>query len=393
MKERLINNLGLKILAIFLAFFVWLIVVNVSNPVVTRTQEVPVEMIGQEILAKSNLTYEVLGKNSVTVSYEVRTRDAYRVGAGDFYVYADLAELYDVTGSIPLKVDIANQEVKSMIEGTPTAKPGVIRVKTEKVQKKRFDLQVRTNGTPEEGYALGTISLVPDYVYVTGAVSVIGQINSVGVEINNLEGINSELVGTASPVYYDANGNTLDLAKDTKLNISEITYQIPILKVKNLNLSFQVAGTVAEGYRFIGAESDIESISVQGMKSVLAPLTALTIADEQLNLNGAMQDVVVKVDLNKYLPENVTVAGDTATVATVTLKVEQLETRSFLIKAEDITLTGTSQGHRYEFDTEKVEVKIQGLREDLDSLKTEDLKPTIDVSNMQEGIYQGILTM
>ncbi|MEG2700190.1 MAG: hypothetical protein RR995_03240, partial [Hungatella sp.] len=134
MKERLINNLGLKILAIFLAFFVWLIVVNVSNPVVTRTQEVPVEMIGQEILAKSNLTYEVLGKNSVTVSYEVRTRDAYRVGAGDFYVYADLAELYDVTGSIPLKVDIANQEVKSMIEGTPTAKPGVIRVKTEKVQ-------------------------------------------------------------------------------------------------------------------------------------------------------------------------------------------------------------------------------------------------------------------
>ena len=40
MKERLINNLGLKILSIFLAFVIWYVVVNVSNPEVNRSKEV-----------------------------------------------------------------------------------------------------------------------------------------------------------------------------------------------------------------------------------------------------------------------------------------------------------------------------------------------------------------
>ncbi|MBS4986419.1 MAG: hypothetical protein KH024_19730, partial [Hungatella hathewayi] len=101
MKERLTNNLGLKVLAIFLAFFLWLIVSNVSNPVKQDSKEVVVDIINKEVLAESNLTYEVVGKSSVTVYYDVHTLDAYKISSSDFYAYADLSELYDVTGSIP----------------------------------------------------------------------------------------------------------------------------------------------------------------------------------------------------------------------------------------------------------------------------------------------------
>ena len=38
MKEKLTNNLGLKIISVFLAFFVWLAVVNISNPEVSDYQ-------------------------------------------------------------------------------------------------------------------------------------------------------------------------------------------------------------------------------------------------------------------------------------------------------------------------------------------------------------------
>ena len=50
MKEKLINNLGLKILSCFLAFFMWLIVVNVSNPEVTGSKEVPLEIVNEQVL-------------------------------------------------------------------------------------------------------------------------------------------------------------------------------------------------------------------------------------------------------------------------------------------------------------------------------------------------------
>ena len=151
MKERLTNNLGLKILSVVIAVFMWLIMVNVSNPLVSDSQEVTVDMINAEVLEKSNLTYEIIGKKTVTISYEVRIRDRYKISASDFYVYADLAEMYDVTGSVPVKIEVNDRNVKAMIEGTPVAKPGVVRVETEPLQKKRFYLTVNTIGQEEEG--------------------------------------------------------------------------------------------------------------------------------------------------------------------------------------------------------------------------------------------------
>ena len=64
-------------------------------------------------MEKNNLTYEVNGKSSVTVYYDVHTLDAYKISSSDFYAYVDLSELYDVTGSIPVKIDVVNN--KSLI--------------------------------------------------------------------------------------------------------------------------------------------------------------------------------------------------------------------------------------------------------------------------------------
>lgn len=391
MKERLTNNLGLKILAVFLAFFLWLIVSNVSNPIKQDSRDVTVDIINGDILKNNNLTYEVIGKSTVTVNYEVHTLDAYKISAGDFRAYADMSELYDVTGAIPVRIDIVNN--KKLINGTPAAKPGVIQIKTEEIQRKPFELQVRTLGTPADGYALGGITVSPEAIYATGAVSAIGKINSIGVEINT-DGVNSDYAGVATPVFYDANGNRLeDLNKDVTLNTTEIKYQVSVLKVKNLGLDFQVRGNVADGYRFTGVESDIKSVSVEGMKSVLASLSTLTIPGEYLNLDGAAKDVVVVVDLSELLPEHVTIAGEDNSIATVTLKVEALEIRGFKINMDDVKLIGASDDFEYTFNTRAVQVDIEGLSEDLDAINLDDLMPSVDVSNLTPGGHKGVMKL
>ena len=40
----------------------------------TDTVEVPVEIVNSDVLTKNNLTYEVVGKSTTTVQYEVRRR-------------------------------------------------------------------------------------------------------------------------------------------------------------------------------------------------------------------------------------------------------------------------------------------------------------------------------
>ena len=57
-------------------------------------------------------------KNTVTVSYKVRTLDSGSVSASDFRAYIDLADMYEPTGAVPIKIDVKNSHVDSV-----TAKP------------------------------------------------------------------------------------------------------------------------------------------------------------------------------------------------------------------------------------------------------------------------------
>lgn len=385
MKEKLTNNLGLKLLSLCLAIVAWFMVVNVVNPLVVDSEEVLVEMVNEDILNKANLTYEMVGKKTVTVTYEVRTRDRYKVSASDFYAYADLANLYDVTGSIPVSVEVVNRDVRSLIEGAVTVKPGVVRIQTEELQKKRFEVVPHVSGKPESGYAVGNVLVRPEAVHVTGPVSAVGQISSVGVEID-VAGIDADTSGSSRVILYDANGNELEsLKNDVALNRSEVDYQISILKVKELTLDFQIMGEVADGYRFTGVESDVRTVSVEGMRSVLASLSTLTVPGEILNIQGATSDVTVEVDLNELLPDNISMAAASATTAMITLRVEPLEERSIQLNTRDLVLLGSSEDYEYRFEGDKVAVWIRGLPEDLDRLDVGSLTGLVDVSMLSPG--------
>ena len=104
MKERLIRNLGLKILSIFLAFIIWLIVVNVSNPLVSGRREVTLEIENDQVLTAARRAYDIMGKSTVTVTYDVHARDNYKVQPSDFRAYIDLSKPSVVTDAIPEKI-------------------------------------------------------------------------------------------------------------------------------------------------------------------------------------------------------------------------------------------------------------------------------------------------
>ncbi len=386
MKERLANNFSLKLLSLFLAFFLWLLVVNVSNPRIEGTREVELEILNENILEDAGLTYEIVGKNTVTVTYNVRTLDGYKIDASDFRAYIDLADLYDVTGAVPVNLEVVNNN--TLIQ-SPEVKPGVIHVETEELQKKRFDLKAETTGEPEEGYALGDLTLEPEYLYISGPVSQVGQISEVGVEIA-VDGANANLNGTAEPVFYDANGNKLDMGDKVSYDVPEIGYEVEVLKVKSLPLDFQVTGTVADGYRYAGLSSDVQSVPVAGLKSSLSNLTTITIDDPQLTIQGTTKSKTVKIDLTQYIPEDVTIVGG-KTEAVVTLDVEELDTRVLTLDLNDISKSGAQSHYHYSYSTESVEVTVQGLSEDLDAMAEVDLNASIDLTGLGVGTTAGKL--
>lgn len=133
MKEKLTNNLVLKLVSIVVAFIVWLVVIDISNPEVSGLKTVPLQIEGESIISGAGKTYTVNGGTTVAISYVVRSKDQNKISADDFRAYIDLANLYDVTGAVPVYVEIVNNA--SLFIGTPVARPGVMTVSTEDIQR------------------------------------------------------------------------------------------------------------------------------------------------------------------------------------------------------------------------------------------------------------------
>lgn len=395
MKEKLLNNLGLKVVSLVLAFVIWMAIVNISNPVVSgQPFTIPVDVRNGEILKNANLTYEIVGKDAVTVSYQVNTRNSSLFRESDFSAYIDLKDYNDVTGAVPVIVEVNKNKESLIRNGEVTAKPMVLHVKTEAMQNKKFDLKVKYDGEVEDGYASGITTLSSDYVVARGPESVIGKIASIGVVINR-EGANADLEGDVIPKCYDANDKELtvaDLGEELTITPDSIRYYMAILKAKELSLNFEVKGTVAPGYRFTGVESDLKSVPVVATKSVLASINALSVADDRLTIEGATADKVVRLDLNNYLPPSTAIVPNAQSEVTVTLKVEPLTTKSYTLNLADSAKSGANPDYEYTFSRDSVDVNIRGLKEDLDTLGIKDLNAVLDMTGLEPGTYPGKLT-
>lgn len=381
------NNLVLKISSLAVAFLVWIIVVNVSNPIVTRNISVPLNVVNANIITDAGKTYSLMGANSVTVSYEVRSRDQSRISASDFNASIDLGDMYDITGAVPIAVEVVNN--KDLIIGAVASKPSIVRVSIEDLQRKEFTLTTKITGTPSDGFSVGEVKLDKTNVVVTGPVSVIGQISQIGVEID-VSGLDSDESGRAELKYFDANGNAFVISDNrVSKSFDNVGYSLVMLNGRTLALNFDVGGTVAEGYKFTGAESTTKSIQVRGQPDVLEGLDSITVPASALSVEGATGDVTVTVDIKNFLPANVTAVGDTK--VNVTLKVEALDKKSLTLTVNDLNIVGAKPGVATNIVPEKITVVVSGLSANLESVTNADLKATLDVSEMNSGSNTGSL--
>ena len=242
-----------------------------------------------------------------------------------------------------------------------------------------------TTGMLEDGYQTGKVTLSPETLTVEGPESLIGQISSVGIRFN-IDGAVADVSGTATPEYFDANGNVLsDLGDSVKTVGGDVSYTMQILKVKEVPLDFDVSGEVADGYRYTGPKTDIKSVSVAGLKTDLASVSTITIQGPSLNVQGATKDVECEIDLDDYLPSGLTIVGLDSTTINVTLQVEKLTEKTFTVKPENVTLNGKNSSYSYTVEDTKMEVKVQGLEEDLSSLSASKMNIRVDVSGMGLG--------
>ena len=390
MKEKILKNWGLKLMAVLLAFLVWFLVANIEDYTVTKTiTGIPVEILNENAITDQDMVYDIVQGKTVDIKVEGRRSVVEKLTAEDFTATADLSEL-SITNSVQIAVDATNSAVRKEI--AISIVDSMMKVAIEERGEKKLPISVVTSGQTQEGYAVVSTAATPNMVTISGAASLVKDVKTVQVAID-VEGLNTSIATRGDLVLLDADGEEVDPGK-LSLSLTSVTVNVSIQKTKEVPIKVTPVGTVAEGYSIAG---DIEyqptTVLIAGDTADLRNVDEINIGD--IDVTDKNADYEVTVDIEDYLPTGIVVADQTQDIA-IKINIEKLVEKKFTIKSSDIRFINKADGLNYKVaeDGAAFELTVIGLKRDLDVLTISQIMPEIDVAEMtNEGTYTAQLAL
>lgn len=372
-KYKLTTNLGLKVIAFIFAVFLWFIVVNFDNPVGSSTfRDIPVQILNDDIITSAGEVYQVEGDRTVTVVVYATREVRQKLTSDNIVATADIKQIDSTGRLVPIEVTINGFSGESV---TAEAIPRNLTIQREKSGKKVMSLTVDTEGVKlADGYILGDASVEPDQVTITGAESVLEQVDRAVAQVDEVEGVSQDSVLPASLVLYDANGNELNQTQmSNNLGEEGLSVSVEVMKVKGIPVVFDVEGSPAEGYKYTGCVSTPESVQVCGKSEDIDKISEIDVPASVVDISGASEPIEMSVDITPYLPEGVELVDENSGNVKVTVKIEQEGTLSVDFMVSSIRINNLAENLQvsYEPDAE-ITFRFTG---------DEDLLDTLDISN------------
>lgn len=382
MKEKLLNNLSLKILSAVCAIIIWIIIVNVYDPSTSVTVSgVEVQLVNTESLTEKEYAYEVVDGSKISVYISGPRSIVTDIKAKDIVATADLSNVTVFSDYVDIDVKVVKDGVSaSSIEIAP--KTTAIRLKIENRVTKTFNIDTELVGTPADGYVIGGQQISPSSVKVTGTSSVVDSISSVKASYD-VSGATMNISDVAPIKLYDSQGTEI---VDDRIELSKtaVDIKVNVLMTKTVPVTYKTKGTPADGYRVSGIDQAVTEAVIAGTEDTLRDVNSIDVPDSAIDVSGLNADKIFHVRLSSYLPGNVTVMSEG--VVNVTVIIYPVSEREISVPVTGIVLSNLPQGYNISFgDVTAVNITVTGEQSVLSALTVTGIIPTIDLSGIKEG--------
>ena len=383
--HKITNNLYLKIISVLFAIIVWLIVVNVGDPVTTKTyNDVPVTVLHEEFLTEENQIYQVL-ENTDTVNITVRARRSVlkEIKEEDFSVTADMRELIYMES---VRIDVTCEKYEDRIEAISQSHDTLL-VSIEEMESKEFTVELETIGTPQEGYTVGKTSFQPAKITVSGPKSIVSRVERLAARVD-VEGTTAQVVEeTVIPVLYNANGEVIT---DSHLTLSSQSCRVtvPIWPTKSVAVVISPSGEVAAGYSYDKVTCYPTAITITGEQELLDKVTEIAVPEGVVDITDASKNLELNLDIEQYLPQGIYLVDKSDATIRVTVGVSSQVTRSYQMAVNQIGLLNAPEDYRVSFDVTQVSVVLRGTASELEQMSEADIKCTINLDGLGIGTHR-----
>lgn len=277
--------------------------------------------------------------------------------------------------------------------------PKTVPVYIEEVESKDFVITVNTTGKPGTGYEIGECTPSLEKVRIQGPKSKIAIIKSVLATVN-VTGVSSDTKKTAQLSIVDQNGKPFTEDEMEYLNIFEVGPErtvdvtIDLWKiVDDVNVKANYSGTPAYGYQVDKVITIPETISVAGSDEALKKLeennNTIEIPASLINVEGTTQDQEANIKLNSLLKEEdgFRIPADLTQSVLVKVSILPYGSKEFEVKTADIILNGLAKDMRLIFNQEALVIRVKATDADLETLRPEDIKASVDLTDKVAGEY------
>lgn len=385
MRNKIIKNLGLKILALVTAIVLWLIVVNINDPVISTTfSGVPVEILNANLLTAEGKVYEVLeGTDEISITVSAKRSILDYLNNGNLHATADIEELNESDGTIRIRVESNryNNQIDSI-----KPKTDYLKVKIEEKKSSQFPINVVVLGSPEEGYVVGNVAMNQNIVYVSGPESLMSRIAKVTTEVS-VEGMASNVSTNMKLKYYDKDGILLD---DSRLNpnITNVDLDVEILKTKEVPVVVKTSGTPLTGYGVKGQPVvEPATVVLAGKSAALAEIDSIQVPGEKVSVEGLDFDLNLALKIGEFLPEGIILAdSDDDGKVVISVEIVQLSVQTVELPKNRIEINGVPEGYLADFNTstDTITFDIMGLEDVLKNFDVSQVTATVDVKAYME---------
>lgn len=387
LQEKIMKDIGWKLLSLVIAIALWFMVINIEHPVTTRIYTQTVTMKNIDTLTQQGLT--VLNKGQIEnmkVSAKIKAQrtalDRLTQYKNNIKAVVDFSKLENVKSGDTVSLDVSFLLPDSAGTGFEivSQSPEQAEIIVEKLAAKRVPINVRINGEAGSGYTTLQPQISPSSVQISGAASVINHVKTVQVNVE-LQQASEDIVVTAEPIAYDENGKQVE---GVTMDITKVHVSIGVQKNKMVNLRATTEGIPAEGYEVTEIIWSPKAINIAGSEEVLNSLQAVTLP--AVDVTNATTTITESVLLNEILPDGTMLSNDTPLEAEVSVVIKEQENQQITVQSAPIEMEGAQQEiNEYILSDDSVSLQLTGSAKALATITTGSIPVIANVTGLTAG--------
>ncbi len=381
MKDKLINNTGMKVLSVMIAVLIWLLVANTNDPVITKKfSDIQVKILNENVLTDKGYAYEITEGQEVTITVRGKNSIVSGLTAADFQAVADFSKLSKVD-AVP--IDVTARKYGDQLE-ISLGNVNTMKIKEEKTTSVSVPVNVEVSGQAVDGYAIGKATGTPNLVRVTGPENLLKNIKEIRAEVK-VDQISQDVTTTVRPLLYDKDNNVID-STQIEMDTSVISVSIEIWKTKSVKINLDSTGEPASGYRLVRFDYEPKRITVAAPKDVLNDLDSIELDD--ISLDGLTENYESDFDISdQIVQDNVRLVDETTDIK-VKATIDKVITRTMGFTKKDIDIKGEGNRTVTYDSSNKYSMTIEGAQSVVNNLKISDFEPWINVEGLEEGEHE-----